>query len=498
MKKMFNFSLLVILSMLLVGCSKKISTEEVVTTSLNNFNSSANYDALANFGVDITANSQTVISFNGNIKSQVDNANKIEINDNDYTSLLLFFEDNSKETIYNDYNALIKYRLNDSEDVSQGYFQNDLKPTENISYIAKQFLENGIVFGEEVTEFETEQNKYYVIPSFVSLNTLDVFTKGVSGDSQSLLASFAGDIDLNTISQEDKDSLNSLKATVNYFVYKDTLYPARIEIDTVSLMDFCKQITTILSKYSPVSEETSTDEDVSMNINLAQIECNLTALSIDFINYNQERNLIIPQEVLDNLKNPEVFGAFNDSENGEAETAEEDFEIEEEPEEFEVKEELLYDFNDGNFGFNIGTNKVLFPLTGHNLEDYDFEIEIVENEMLEAQTYSVPIKAKYGDSYINVIFMNNTEEALPLKECDILSIEIDSLFFEDSFDLTYEVGFESTLEELVAKFGEPSYKYMGETSWIYTYQMDDYKYIDFQIDVETNKICYIKLFFADI
>ena len=516
-KKLFKFSIIIGISVLLTGCGKSLTTEEVFSSSVNNFNNLSNYNSDLYLDASVDKGESSFVSINLNISQETDNINKVSVANNKINFSLLGFGDENASVSYIDYNDNKMYS-NDGDE----YYYKDISPVLNTSYIVSSFLQNGVSIAGEMSEYENNGINYYAIPCSFNFSTLRTFYSGLNINSEqvSTLNTF-----LASLSEQDLEKLNSYSIFVNYFVYKDSLLPARIIVDKESLKSFLTDFYSIYHGNEFDLTQTESQEYPGLTINasiefsddidtdsiLDDISFNINNMSIAFSNFNEEKTLSIPEDLKLNSKKIEDDSIVENT----------DKILEEDNPSFEVVEETNIDdttdidSNDTNFlvednsfdifddfGFNLNDSQVRFPLSFTDFNNLGFTIDesIDISELLSPGNYSVPIKYYSSDKdYFCVIYMNNTENELPLSDCTAFSIEIDSLFLENSTITTpFEVSFNSSVQDVTDLLGTPSYKYAGENTYVYTYEKDRSHYLELQIDKESDKVVYIKFISADI
>lgn len=543
-KKLFKISIILGFTLLLSGCGKKMTTEEVFTNSVVNFNNCPNYDASLNLDMSVNNNDASLISIIYKSEEQINKANKVGLINSNTTFSFLGFGDTINEQGYIDYSNNKKYTKAQDEEVFSFY---EFKRSDDLSYTMSHFLQNGVIVNGEMTEYTNQDIIYYAIPCQVTFNTLKAFIEGMSLD-ESQKSSLQEN--LSKLTEEDLSKLSTLSVNVRYYVYKDSILPARIIVDKESLKSFLTALSECLNKEDS-STETTSESFVDISFDLSGISFNINTIEAIFTNYNIEETLEIPQDIISNaiegqsdsgISLGEGFSINSSTELSTEETISEipeipeetivevtedieifneemdetiniDEDIVEETEEIEesINEEFLEIdttlnsesnlteiFN--NLGFYIDEEFYDFSLTCQDFIDKGFDIhEDLKEEVLNPGNYSIPVNHISKDGYFTVIYMNNSEEEKPLLECNILSIELDSLFFENISSVTkWKIPFNATLDVLIEELGSPSYKYSGELTYIYTYELDKTHYIEFQIDKETNIICYVKLFSANL
>ncbi|MDO4345135.1 MAG: hypothetical protein Q4C50_10075 [Eubacteriales bacterium] len=127
-----------------------------------------------------------------------------------------------------------------------------------------------------------------------------------------------------------------------------------------------------------------------------------------------------------------------------------------------------------------------FTALGWEYKD-DAGTEISPNQYSPSETFS---KGNL-DAYAKII--NLGINTLPVSECTVGGLSIDSWQFEDAPDTVIEfpkgiVFGKSTLEDIKAAYGEPSDTYEGDLYTMLSYEYDYYQEIEFYVDKETGVI----------
>lgn len=121
------------------------------------------------------------------------------------------------------------------------------------------------------------------------------------------------------------------------------------------------------------------------------------------------------------------------------------------------------------------------------------------DETLEPYTYSKLIYHKKGDAELSVAFYNFSENAVPIKECVMCAIVIDTEKPEEGLtaeNITLPKGIQygvSTLEDVKAAYGEPTMKTQGDVRAFLGYELNSDNNISFVVDLETNRVVYINI-----
>ena len=483
-KKIFKSLILLSLPLLLTSCGKKMSTEEIFETSVSNFANVSDYTLNMSMGMKLSTQGADIMSLKTTPTYKVDNVSNTVLKNDNTSFYFLFFGDDSTDIVYEDFNNSVKYsQSTDSGEI----IKESISSKSNPSYVLNVFLRNGVLVNGEYSEYSMNDTDFYVLPLTMNYDTMATFFASL--DTQSMQDSLGGGtlVDTSAITDEQKELLKDAYINFNYLVYKDSLLPALIEVDSNSIIEFSQK----------VSEAVKTSENLDMALgDGGEISFNLDTISISLGNYMTGETVIIPDNIISNAiekEEDEDFYDFSIEDNTEDEIIDEVIEeepvIDEEPS-FNYKE-LVSDV----FTFSINdSDKVELPLKAKDLEEYGFIVEIPEENILDSNKYSVPIKVsnEKGDSFY-ITVMNDLDDSIDIIDGNIIRVEFDSLDINNSLLVSEDISFDSDIRDLSFDFDDESFKYEGDLSSIYTYQYDESKYIDFQIDNETGKICFISM-----
>ena len=143
-------------------------------------------------------------------------------------------------------------------------------------------------------------------------------------------------------------------------------------------------------------------------------------------------------------------------------------------------------FTDPTITVNGGT--ITFPMSygdfaaaGFSVDSEDAEYVINKNEYYNPTFYDAA-GMEVGEVYIG----NETDGALPMNECVVFGVNIDSYVMEDgtTFSLPNGLTQDSTVEDFMKAFGTPDYDYDGDDYESYQW----YNHNDEYYDAEENSI----------
>ena len=100
-----------------------------------------------------------------------------------------------------------------------------------------------------------------------------------------------------------------------------------------------------------------------------------------------------------------------------------------------------------------------------------------------------------GNTIFSVIPVNCTEEAVKCSDANIGGFHLEEYYYKDyngKIEINDGITIGSTVDELVAVFGDPTEKDMRDgydnLGMLYKYKVGMFQYFEFEIDKETNKI----------
>ncbi len=467
--------------LLLSGCGKKqLTTSEVYESSLANFNQASNYTLNMNLGFNVSSGGNSFITIKTSPSYKVDNVSKNVLKKDKTSMFLLFFGDDSENLVYEDFNNKIKYTV-DSE--TGEIVKEELSSQSNPSYVMNVFLSNGVLVGQEYTEYSSDKGDFYVVPLRMNYDTLT--TMFSSFDKEELEeAAESSSLSIPELTDAQKEELKDIYLDFDYLVYKDTLLPAMINIETNSLMDFCSKLSKVLGETESMQTLSTGDADFTVSID---------DFNVSIGNYNMEETVSIPDDIVKNAveKKEEDYSFSSDFSSDEI--VEDDSFVEDE-EVIEIPEFEFKDFDEKYFSFRTNDeNTITFPCRVSDLIDAGYEVILPEEDVLKPNKYSVPVEVKSGEDVFYITAMNDSTEDMNFSDCYIIRAEFDALDFNNELVVSDDITFDSDLRDLKFDFDDESFLYEGELSTIYTYQYEESKYIVYQVDDETGKVCFISM-----
>ena len=117
-------------------------------------------------------------------------------------------------------------------------------------------------------------------------------------------------------------------------------------------------------------------------------------------------------------------------------------------------------------------------------------MEISPNQYTSAEVF------KNGDLTIYATIFNLGVNVVPVSEADIAGITLDSFYLEDT-DLTASlpggITMDSTIDDVIAAYGEPSSRYDGDTLTSLDYTYASYQDVSFSFDSESGAMTGLEL-----
>lgn len=150
------------------------------------------------------------------------------------------------------------------------------------------------------------------------------------------------------------------------------------------------------------------------------------------------------------------------------------------------------DLSDDPYSFTAMLDGVVYtlpaPFSEFAANGWAIDEEISSNpsptEEIEPDSYASAVVVKNGDHQMSMDFVNTDVNTLSMTECNIGALSLYS-YAEKGAELVLpaSITLGSTIEEVLAAYGEPSYKNESET--IFKYSGDSYAEIGIDFDAET-------------
>lgn len=486
-KKILKVGLICSLLITLSGCGKKMTTDEIYENSITNFQNVQDYYMNMDASFKLSSSGADIISLKTNPSYNIDNVSQTAIKKDKTSMFFLFFGDDSSDIIYEDFKNSVKYTI--SEDSSE-IKKEELDSISNPSYVLNVLFRNGVLLNGDYTEYSDNGTDFYVIPLVMNYETMRTFFSSLNPAENMDALSEMG-INVSSLTDEQKAKFKDTYINIDYLVYKDSLLPAMIQIDSESMKEFTSVLSSVIAE-SDSAQMLSLDDSETMDLSVS-----IDDIKISFGNYMSGQEISIPENIIANaVEEKDDFGDFSSSDDFEVEdNTEEDSFVEEDSYEEETESFNYKETGFDTFSFNLKDKEFEFPLLASSLVDAGFVLEELEEDSISPNTYSVPICVYNEDNdvlfYITV--MNDSDISMKVEDCSVIRAEFDSLDKLDDLKVSGDIDFDSDVRDLKYIFDDESFVYEGELSTVYTYQFDEKKYIDFQVDNESGKVCFISI-----
>jgi predicted small lipoprotein YifL len=133
----------------------------------------------------------------------------------------------------------------------------------------------------------------------------------------------------------------------------------------------------------------------------------------------------------------------------------------------ETTGELVMSDNPFDFMFSINGTVLQLPCTIKDLEDLGFIMDEDMADNILNDGYTSSSNMFHGKCYINVSIYNSTDKALPYKDCPVDDISVSVYGMRNGNDEIIFAGgitIGSTMDEVLAAYGEPYSEYTYDTS----------------------------------
>lgn len=133
----------------------------------------------------------------------------------------------------------------------------------------------------------------------------------------------------------------------------------------------------------------------------------------------------------------------------------------------ETTGELVMSDNPFDFMFSINGTVLQLPCTIKDLEDLGFIMDEDKADNILNDGYTSTSNMFHGKCYINASIYNSTDKALPYKDCPVDDISVSVYGMRNGNDEIIFAGgitIGSTLDEVLAAYGEPYSEYTYDTS----------------------------------
>ncbi|MGN1119136.1 MAG: hypothetical protein ACI4Q4_02185 [Oscillospiraceae bacterium] len=138
------------------------------------------------------------------------------------------------------------------------------------------------------------------------------------------------------------------------------------------------------------------------------------------------------------------------------------------------------------FEFSIDDETYRFPFKYTDMEQNGWKYKKDgEQDTIKANQYLIGLRVEKDDLSMNVQPINFTDSEITAKDANIGQVALDSYYIKpESHKVKYGALIlgTSTMEDVLAAYGEPSYRYESETHPTVTYKMETYVNVKFCFD----------------
>ena len=206
------------------------------------------------------------------------------------------------------------------------------------------------------------------------------------------------------------------------------------------------------------------------------------------------------KEDTDTAASTEAFAEDSEKE----ETKETETETEEVPDETETATSTAADLpapemSDNLFDFQVAINGTVyqFPMWYSDFEASGWTYEGDTTQTLSSDQYTNSDSWKKDDLEVLTTFANLSMNSAPITECMVAGISLDSNFLQGCDcqiilpgNIQYGV---STIDDIKAAYGEPSFESEGKYTCSLLYTLDSYQEVELNVSNQTNTLCKIEI-----
>lgn len=144
-----------------------------------------------------------------------------------------------------------------------------------------------------------------------------------------------------------------------------------------------------------------------------------------------------------------------------------------------------------SFEFGLNGHKFTLPVEYQEFVDNKWVFTGSWEEILEPDEYTNPYQIMYDGKNANssASMFNSAAEDLAAKNCKIAKFEVrySATSYVPHIELPKGITMKSTYEDVIAAYGEPDME-SNESINKLTYRIDEYKYVEIDIDTADNSI----------
>ncbi len=145
-----------------------------------------------------------------------------------------------------------------------------------------------------------------------------------------------------------------------------------------------------------------------------------------------------------------------------------------------------------SFQIQVGEDVFQFPSTYQDFADKGYVCDNPDRQELDPGLYLVQQEFVKGENTLFVGIVNLTQETQPIENCSAVSISVDSNYIGNDEPIIMPKGIQlggSSLEDIIAAYGEPSETYEGDAYTTIVYNRGYFQELEFMIDTEANAVC---------
>lgn len=162
----------------------------------------------------------------------------------------------------------------------------------------------------------------------------------------------------------------------------------------------------------------------------------------------------------------------------------------EKPEAEEASGQLSEDMY--SFQIQVGEDVFELPATYQDFADKGYVCDNPDRQELDPGLYLVRQEFVKGENTLFVGIVNLTQETQPIENCSAVSISVDNNYIGNDEPIIMPKGIQlevSSLEDIIAAYGEPSETYEGDAYTTIVYNRGYSQELEFMIDTEANAVC---------
>lgn len=297
----------------------------------------------------------------------------------------------------------------------------------------------------------------------------------------------SGSVEIKELIESMGDSFNELfsgfagmdfgsftgAANVEYYFNKDTKELEEVNIDMAEAFE-----TIMKSMFAALFEGQDLGEEAESLDEVFSIEVGSFTLNLNKMLINQGKEIVLPPEAA-SATEYESVDIFNSEDDGDTETEELSVEL---AESFDFQDEYYkFSFNGESYEVNKTLLSEFLAGSGLELDEEDKDQTVEAGDTGYATIYM-------NDNYdsITLYLRNTTEEDAAIQDCVIYGMDL-STFTGEGYDCEIAgFGLGVTLDELIAKLGNPTYGYESDSYKSYSWEGENWDSIAFSFTSESD------------